>query len=88
MAIIKKSDLQRHLNELETRSARLRSAITGSEPNPNIYAQYSNDPEQYRNEFTEVDLTDVEYALDDFRTVLKRLEFLKKLDAPKLKGGE
>lgn len=87
MAIIKRTDLQRHLDELETRYAKLRSATAGSAPNPNIYAQYSNDPEQYRNEFTEVDLTDVEYALDDFRTVLKRLEFLKKLQAPQLKGS-
>lgn len=85
MAIIKKSDLQRHIAELETRYEKLRLTVAGNSPNPNIYDQYSNDPEQYRNEFTEVDLTDVEYALSDFRSVLKVMESIKKLDAPRLR---
>lgn len=85
MAIIKKTDLQRHIAELEARYAKLKTIVSGSEPNPNIYNCYSNNPAQYREEFTEVDLNDLEYALSDFKTVLATLKALKKLEAPKLK---
>lgn len=83
MTIIKKSDLHRHITELETRYEKLKGVVSGGAPNPNIFEQYSANPDQYRNEFTEVNLTDVDYALDDFKTVLKVLGSLKKLEALK-----
>lgn len=84
MAIIRKSELRRHVDELESRYEKLRLTVSGGNPNPNIYEQYSNNPEQYKEEFTEVNIIDVEYALDDFRNVLKRLETIQKLQAPRL----
>jgi|CXWL01.1.fsa_nt_gi hypothetical protein len=88
MAIIRKVELRRHIEELESRYKKLREAISGGNPNPNIYDQYSNNPEQYKEEFTEVNDTDVEYALSDFRGVLKRLETIQKLQAPRLKASK
>jgi len=88
MAIIRKSELRRHLDELKARYDRLWSAVNGNTPNPNIYEQYAHDPEQYKKDFTEINITDVEYALSDFQTVLKRLETIQKLQADKLKPNK
>jgi len=86
MSIIKKTDLRRHIDELDARYQKLRNAVVGSEPNPNIYEQYSNSPDDYKKHFTEVETTDVDYALSDFRGVLKQLEGIKKLQAHPLKS--
>lgn len=83
MAIVKKSELQRHLDELERRFQELKKAVIGVEPNENIFVEYCNDPEYYKKHFTEVDVTSVNYALHDFRGVLKQLENIKKLQAPR-----
>lgn len=73
MSIFKKSALERDLQKLELRYKALRDAVAGKEPNPNIYMNYEDDPHVFRDEYTEVDLTDVEYALHDLDGVLKRL---------------
>ena len=86
MAIIKKSDLQRHLVELETRYQKFKTAAAGVEPNPNVFDQYSNNPAQYKNEFTEVNLDDLYYALVELNGVLGVLKSLKKLQAPRIKA--
>jgi hypothetical protein len=83
MAIIRKADLVRDLEELKARFTALEAAVVGTEPNPNLFDQYHNNPEQYRQEFVEVDLTGVAYALDDFKTVLRRLGAIGKLQAPR-----
>lgn len=85
MAIIKKSQLRRHIEELELRYEKLKNAAMGVDPNPNVYEQYSNNPDQYREEFVEVNVLDVKYALSDFRGVLKQLESIQKLQAEKLR---
>ena len=86
MAIIRKTDLRRHIDELEKRYQELRKAVIGSTPNPNVFDQYSNNPDDYKEQFTEVQLEDVEYALSDFKGVLKQLETIKKLQASRLKA--
>ena len=85
MPIIRKSDLQRHIREFDERYKSLKKAIEGSEPNPNIYNQYHDNPEQYKNEFTEVSVHDVQYAVDDFKTVLKVLRNVNTLKAHETK---
>lgn len=84
MAIIKKTELQRHIDELESRYAKLKTVVSGSEPNPNLFDQFTNNPEQYQASFTEVDLAALEYALSDFKGSLDILKNLKKLQTPRL----
>lgn len=84
MTIIRKTELQRHLTEFEARYQKLKNVVGGSEPNPNIYDQYSNDPAQYRDEFTEVNLIDLDYALNDFNSAIKTFKAIRKLEAPRL----
>ncbi len=85
MAIIKKVDLDRHIQELDKRYKDLRKAVIGSDPNPNLFEQYSGTPDDYKERFTEVDVMNVEYALHDFKGVLKQLEKIKSLQADRLK---
>ena len=84
MPIIRKQELHRHIAELEERYTKLKKAIEGSEPNPNIYEQYHNNSDQYKNEFTEVSIHDVHYAVDDFKNVLKILRNVNSMKAQKL----
>lgn len=86
MAIIRKSELRRHVEQLEARYQRLREAVDGIAPNRNLYEQYATDPDEYAEDFTEVDVEAVAYALSDFRTVLKRLDTIHRLQAHKLKS--
>lgn len=87
MAIFRKADLARHLHELSSRHAALKAAVEGTEPNPNIFEFYAHDPQEYSDSFVEVDITSVDYALQDFRTSLTQLGKLKSLQAKKLKNG-
>lgn len=84
MAIIRKADLMRHISELDKRYQALKSAVVGTDPNPNVFDQYSVSADDYKEHFTEVDVASVEYALSDFRGVLKQLEKVKSLQAARL----
>jgi len=84
MTIIRKTDLRRHIEELDARYQALRKAVIGIEPNPNVYEHYCNNPDDYKEHFTEVDIDTVEYALHDFKGVLKQLEKIQKLKADRL----
>jgi len=84
MPIVKKSDLKRHIMELEARYEKLRKAVNGTEPNPNIYNQYHNNPDQYKDEFIEISLDDVHYAVNDFNHVLKKLNNINSMKALKI----
>lgn len=87
MAIIRKQDLTRHIAKLEERYAKLRDALLGSVPNDNVYEQYCNNAEQFRQEFTEIDILDLDYALKDFESATKILREVKKLQAPRTMPG-
>lgn len=86
MAIIRKTDLQRHIQELDDRYQALKKAAVGGDPNPNIFEQYSVSPDDYKEHFTEVDVASVEYALHDFKGVLNQLGKIKSLQAHRLKS--
>ncbi len=84
MAIIRRSELERHIKELEKRYKALRAAVGGSTPNQNVYEQYHNNPEQYAKEFIEVSVDDVMYALEDVKASLNVLKDIKKMQAPRI----
>jgi len=85
MAIFNRSELLRDLQELETRYQTLKRELTGSEPNPNLFEQYANDPEYFRSHFVEIDLGRLDLAIHDFQGPLKILGTaqIKKRQAPK-----
>jgi hypothetical protein len=84
MAIFKRNELQRHLDEFTARYEKLKAVAGGSKPNANIYDQYSNDAKQYETDFVEVNLIDLDYALNDFNSAIKTFKSIHKLTAPKL----
>lgn len=86
MAIYRKEHLDPYLRELETYYAALRRAVEGDPPNDNLAEQYRANPEQFRREFTEVDLERVMYQVDHFRAAVTYLKTLDKKAAPPSRG--
>ncbi len=84
MPIVKRKELDKFVKELEERYSKLRDIAAGTEPNPNVYEQYHNNPEQYRTEFREVSEAEVKLAVDDFNNILKALKNIKTIQAQKL----
>jgi len=84
MAIYKKTDLIKHIHELEERYQTLRTALEGATPNPNIYDQYSINSEEFSQYFVEISADDLNYALQDFKSVLGIIQKIDKKKAKKL----
>ena len=77
MAIFNKSSVSKDIEEFRSRSKKLLDVISGKEPNPNIYDKYTENPDQYRSDYLEIDMEELEYAISDFETSLKVLKKLK-----------
>ena len=78
--------MSRHLQEFDDRCQKLRDALIGSAPNPNVFNEYSLNPEDFARDFVEISANDVSYAVTDFRASLKKLDAIEKLKEPRLRS--
>jgi hypothetical protein len=84
MPIIRRRELAPHLVEFDDRCQRLRDALIGGNPNPNVFRRYALNPDDFRRDFTELDARELDYAIDDLIVSLKALKKVKRLEAPPL----
>ena len=85
MTTVRKSSVLPYLKELDERYQKLKKELTGNEPNTNVYDQYHNNVDQFKEEFCEFDKFKVALAVEDFQTILKQLKSIEKLKAPRLR---
>ena len=83
MSIVKKSALQQYVTALEKRYEELILLVKGEAPNPNIYNLYHNNPEQYKDEFREINELEIKLAANNFDGILKELRKLNSIKAPR-----
>jgi hypothetical protein len=88
MAIFRKVDLQKHIVEFDERCTKLRAAIKGSEPHPNVWDQFSLNPDDFKRDYVELHLEDIRYKLEDFKASLKILGTVEKLKTHRLKPNK
>jgi len=84
MTIVRKKDLNVYQKELKQRFEKLTKLVSGDVPNPNIYNLYHNNPDQYAEEFREINEFNLKLAISDFDGILKELKQIKKHKANKL----
>ena len=77
MAIYRKEHLVPYIQELETYYLALRRAVEGAPPNDNLAEQYHANSEQFRHEFTEVDIDAVLRDVERFKATATMLKQLK-----------
>jgi len=85
MAIISKTEMAVHIAKLEQNYQELRQLLNGEELNPNIWNLYSFNPDDYKRDFAEINLTKLGYAIDACRSSLTKLAGLKTKAAKPLK---
>ncbi|AFL75374.1 hypothetical protein [Thiocystis violascens] len=78
MAVYRKAHLAPYLQELEADYWSLRRAIEGTAPNENLAEQYHANPDQFRDEYREVDFDRVLRALAHFKVTADMLKQLKR----------
>ncbi len=66
-----------HIEKLDQNYRAIRDILEGAEPNENIYEQYSLNPDDYKRDFVEVNLTRLNYAIDSYKSSLAHLSKLK-----------
>ncbi len=81
MAIIRTTEIEIHLEKLERNFLELKEIIKGTEPNQNIWDQYSLNPDDYRRDFIEINLTRLDYAIDSYKSSLAQLAKLRNRQA-------
>lgn len=84
MAIFRKNDIKLEVEQFKFRAKKLDTILNGTKPNQSIYDQYHNNSDQYQKEFIEIDIGQLEYAIEDFLTGIKKLKTLHKKSAKKL----
>ena len=84
MAILRKTELKKHLIEFDDRCEQFRHALIGEKPNPNVWEQYSFSPEDFKRDFVEIDAGLIEYAYYDLTVSLKKLKAIKQLSSRRL----
>jgi len=77
MTTIRKTKMAIHIEKLERNYRELRQILNGDEPNPNIWDQYSLNPDDYKRDFTEINLTELNYAVGSLKSALAELAKLK-----------
>ena len=77
MAIYRKEHLTPYVQELETYYRALRRAIEGQPPNENVAELYHANPEQFRQDFAEVDFDRVLREIERFKVTANMLKQLK-----------
>jgi len=81
MAIIRTTEMTIHIQKLEQNYQELRTIIGGTEPNTNIWNLYSLNPDDYKRDFVEVNLTALDYAISAYKTSLEKLAKLESKQA-------
>lgn len=77
MAIYRKDHLEPYLKEVEQYHWEVRRALSGEPPNPNVAAQFHASPEQFAQEYADVDFDRVLRCIDRFNATVRSLRQLK-----------
>ncbi|WP_435100801.1 hypothetical protein [Arhodomonas sp. AD133] len=77
MPIVRKDHLAPFLDELDEYHRRLREAVQGTTPSPNLAERYHCNPEQFAEEYADVDLDEIAKAVDHFRVAAAHLKRIK-----------
>jgi len=83
MTIIKKTTMEIHIQKFEQSYQELRQIINGTDPNPNIYDQYSLNPDDYKRDFMEINPAALTYAINACKSSLACLARLKTHKEPR-----
>ena len=84
MPVVRKSNAQKHLSQLNESVNTLRKVLEGSEPNPNTWDIFALNEDDYSRDFMHIDPTDLGYALSALEGVIKELRKTKSLQAERL----
>ena len=84
MPILRKTDLQTHVYEFDDRCEKLRHALIGESPNSNVYDQYSLNPDDFKRDFVEINLQQIDYSISDLSASLKKLKAINRISAKRL----
>lgn len=82
--IFRKAEIAKHLEEYKVRSGKLLNVLNGEEPDKTHFDKYINNPADFSEEFTNIDIGELDYLIDDFQTSLKKLKKLKSCKAKHL----
>ena len=78
MAIFRKAHLTKVLDDLQAFYRRLRDEVEGKAPPASIAEQYQVDSEHFLNEYTDINLVEIEHAIGHFnvevRDIVKRIK--------------
>jgi len=85
MAVIRKTEMTVRIEKLEQSYRNIRQILGGEDLNLNIWNLHSYNPDDYKRDFTEINLDELSYAIDACRSALTKLARLK--PAKPLKQG-
>ncbi|OHX34252.1 hypothetical protein BJL95_03675 [Methylomonas sp. LWB] len=77
MPLVRKTAINRHLEELDKRYNELREALVGNDPSTSLWNFYALSEDDFLRDYTTINRDRLEYALNDFKTVLSVLNKFK-----------
>jgi len=87
MTIIRKTNIEKHIEQFEQRYRKLQEILHNTELNMNIWDQYSKNPNDHKRDFMEINPVDFIYAINDCKASLAELVKFKNHKEPRLQSG-